>query len=183
MDSVAGVYFPARRDAGGAAGARGGGRARQGVEFRYGSAVQRVDVRGGRAHGVRHRRRRARAGRRRRPHPGRCRWRSASCFRRQRGPGLEAAPAPAAATPLLLPAARRLAAAPIRGAAHHTISFGRAWRRRSPSSSIAGELMSDPSLLMTCATAQRSGAGAARPAHLLRPVPRRRTSTPGSTGR
>jgi phytoene desaturase len=38
-------------------------------------------------------------------------------------------------------------------AAHHTISFGRAWRRTFDEIIDRGELMSDPSLLVTCATA------------------------------
>jgi phytoene desaturase len=37
-------------------------------------------------------------------------------------------------------------------AAHHTISFGRAWRRTFDEIIDRGELMSDPSLLVTCAT-------------------------------
>ena len=39
------------------------------------------------------------------------------------------------------------------GAAHHTISFGRAWRRTFAEIIDGGQLMSDPSLLVTCATA------------------------------
>ena len=39
------------------------------------------------------------------------------------------------------------------GAAHHTISFGAAWRRTFDEIISRGELMSDPSLLVTCATA------------------------------
>jgi phytoene desaturase len=37
-------------------------------------------------------------------------------------------------------------------AAHHTISFGRAWRRTFDEIIDRGQLMSDPSLLVTCAT-------------------------------
>src|SRR6185437_13632853 len=39
------------------------------------------------------------------------------------------------------------------GAAHHTISFGHAWRRTFTELIDRHELMSDPSLLVTCATA------------------------------
>ena len=151
LDSVAGVYFP-----------RGGMHAvpralaaaagQAGVEFRYGTAVRRVDVRGGRAHGViledgerlaadavvltpdapvafRELLPDTAAGRiwnRRLP---RQKY-SPSCF--------------------LLLAGSSLA---YPGAAHHTISFGRAWRRTFTELIDRHELMGDPSLLVTCATA------------------------------
>jgi phytoene desaturase len=150
LDSVAGVYFP-----------RGGMHAvpramaaaaeAAGVEFRYSRAVSRVDVNAGRATGViledgerlaadavvltpdapvafRELLPETAAGRvwnRRLP---RQKY-SPSCF-------------------LLLAGSRHA----YPGAAHHTISFGRAWRRTFSELIDRHELMSDPSLLVTCAT-------------------------------
>ena len=57
------------------------------------------------------------------------------------------------------------------GAAHHTISFGRAWRRTFTELIDRRELMSDPSLLVTCATASDPGARPGRAAHVLRARP------------
>src|SRR6185312_10223985 len=151
LDSVAGVYFP-----------RGGMQAvpralaaaatNAGVEFRYGSAVQSVDIRGGRAHGV-----------------------VLADGERVTADAVVLTPdAPVAMRELLPPAAtgavwkRRLprqqyspscflllagSSRAYPGAAHHTISFGHAWRRTFTELIDRHELMSDPSLLVTCATA------------------------------
>ena len=60
-----------------------------------------------------------------------------------------------------------------RGAAHHTISFGRAWRTTFDEVIDRGALMSDPSLLVT--TASRSDPGLAPPGrhtyYVLAPTP------------
>ncbi len=151
MDSVAGVFFP-----------RGGMHAvpvalaaaaeAAGVTIRYGADVERVEVCGDRARGVI-----IRGGERvpadavvltpdlpvayRELLPARASGKlwshrlprqsySPSCF-------------------LLLAGGRSR----FEGAAHHTISFGRAWRRTFDEIIDRGELMSDPSLLVTCATA------------------------------
>ncbi len=175
MDSIAGVYFPrggmhavpqALANAGRAAGAT----------MRYGAAVQRVEVRGDRATGV----------------------------ILQDG---ERVPADAVIlTPDLPVAFRELLPARAAGrvwskrlrhqryspscflllaggrvqyskAAHHTLSFGRAWRRTFDEIIDHGELMSDPSLLVTCSSATDpslapAGAGAY---YVLAPTPNLRS--------
>jgi phytoene desaturase len=147
LDSVAGVYFPA----GGMHAvprALAGAAERHGVRFRYGTAASRVEVTGGRARAV---------------HTA----------------GGERIPAdvvvltpdlPVACRELLpdgcLPArlTRRLArlryspscfllhaggTAGYPGAAHHTLHFGRSWRGVFAELVDRGELMSDPSFLVT----------------------------------
>jgi phytoene desaturase len=123
-----------------------------GVGFRYGSAVSRVDVRGGRAHGV-----------------------VLDGGEYVRADAVVLTPdAPVAIRELLPPQAagrvwtRRLprqkyspscflllagSSCAYPGAGHHTISFGHAWRRTFSELIDRRELMSDPSLLVTCATA------------------------------
>ncbi len=151
LDSVAGVYFP-RGGMAAVPRALAAAAARAGVEFRYGTAVGRVDVHGGRARGV--------------------------VLDDGEPIGADAvvvtADAPLAMRELLPPAAagpvwkRRLprqkyspscflllagSGRAYPGASHHTISFGRAWRRTFSELIDRGELMSDPSLLVTNATA------------------------------
>ncbi len=150
MDSVAGVYFP-----------RGGMHAvpvamaaaaeAAGVTFHYGREVRHVDVSGRRATGV-------------------------VLSDGERIPAdtvVVTADLPVAFRELLPPQAagrvwtRRLprqryspscflllagGSQAYPGAAHHTISFGRAWRRTFTEVIDRGNLMSDPSLLVTCAT-------------------------------
>lgn len=151
LDSVAGVYFP-----------RGGMHAvpralaaaaqAAGVEFRYGTAVDRVEVKAGRATGI-----------------------LLETGERLPADAVVLTPdAPVAFRELLPDTAagkvwtRRLprqkyspscfvllagSANAYPGAAHHTITFGRAWRRTFTELIDRHELMSDPSLLVTCATA------------------------------
>ncbi len=155
LDSVAGVYFP-----------RGGMHAvpramaaaaeAAGVEFRYGTAVDRVEVTSGRATGV-----------------------ILAGGERIAGDAVVLTPdAPVAFRELLPDTAagkiwnRRLprqqyspscflllagSSNAYPGAAHHTITFGRAWRRTFTELIDRHELMSDPSLLVTCATASDPG--------------------------
>jgi phytoene desaturase len=141
MDSVAGVYFP-RGGMHAVPRALAGAAEKHGVELRYGDAVSSVEVRGGRAVAVR-----TAAGDR------------VGCDAVVLNPDL--------------PVARRLLGAPLRrrlryspscflllagsraaypGDAHHTISFGRAWREVFDELR-GGRLMSDPSFLVTSPTA------------------------------
>ncbi len=146
MDSVAGVYFP-----------RGGmhevpralaaAAEKAGVEFRYGTEVTSVQMRGGRAHGVL-----TRDGSR---IPADVvvlnpdlpvAWRSL----------LSGAPVPRrlatlryAPSCVVLLAGSRASYSRI---AHHNIHFGRAWRRTFREVIDEGRLMSDPSLLVTSPT-------------------------------
>jgi phytoene desaturase len=139
IDSVAGVYFPK----GGIAAvprALAGVAEKHGVQFRYGTAVTRVETRGGRAIGV-------------------------------RTAGGEFVPADVVVLNPDLPVARErlLGDAPRRRLryspscvvlhvgsrqgyariAHHNIHFGRSWRGTFDEVIRRGELMSDPSLLVT----------------------------------
>jgi len=146
MDSVAGVFFP-----------RGGMHAvpralaaaadKHGVQFRYGTAVERLEVVGGRAV-------------------------AAVCADGSRVPGdvfVVNPDLPVAYRELLPPEAtpRRVASlryspscflllagssASYSRTAHHTIHFGAAWRRTFAELIDRGELMSDPSVLVTTPT-------------------------------
>jgi phytoene desaturase len=150
MDSVAGVYFP-----------RGGMHAipramaavaeAAGVTIRYGADVERVDVTGDRATGVCIR------GGDRVPADVVVLTPDAPVAFRELLPDTAAGRVWARRLPrqkyspscfLLLAGGRSR----YPGAAHHTISFGRAWRRTFDEIINRGELMSDPSLLVTCAT-------------------------------
>ncbi|MHB8451620.1 MAG: phytoene desaturase family protein, partial [Mycobacteriales bacterium] len=146
MDSVAGVFFPV----GGMHAlprALAGAAAKHGVAFRYATAVQRLEVRGGRAVAalttdgervaadafvltgdlpVAYRELLPPAATPRRV--GRLRY-SPSCF-------------------LLLAGS----SAQYSQTAHHTLHFGRAWRRTFTELIDRGELMSDPSVLVTTPT-------------------------------
>ncbi len=140
MDSVAGVYFP-RGGMHAVPRALAGAAEKHGVELRYGETVTRVELRGDRAVAVH-----TAAG--------------------------ERVPCDAVVLNPDLPVARRLLGAPVRrplsyspscflllagstaaypGAAHHTISFGHAWREVFDEI-LGGRLMSDPSFLVTSPT-------------------------------
>jgi phytoene desaturase len=151
LDSVAGVYFP-----------RGGMHAvpralaaaaeAAGVEFRYGDAVSRVDVRAGRAQGV------ILSGGERLPADAVVLTPDAPVAFRELLPDTAAGriwnrrlPRQRYSPSCFLLLAGSSNAYP--GAAHHTISFGRAWRRTFTELIDRHELMSDPSLLVTSATA------------------------------
>ncbi|HEX7186949.1 MAG TPA: phytoene desaturase family protein [Actinomycetes bacterium] len=141
MDSVAGVYFP-RGGMHAVPRALAGAAEKHGVVLRYGETVTRVETRGGRAVAVH-----TAAGDR------------VECDAVVLNPDL--------------PVARRLVGAPVRrrlqyspscfllltgssatypGNAHHTISFGHAWREVFDEI-LGGRLMSDPSFLVTSPTA------------------------------
>lgn len=141
MDSVAGVYFP-RGGMHAVPRALAGAAEKHGVVLRYGETVTRVELRGGRAVAVH----------------------TAS------GDRVEC---DAVVLNPDLPVARRLVGAPVRRRlgyspscflllagsrtaypdnAHHTISFGRAWKEVFDEI-LGGRLMSDPSLLVTSPTA------------------------------
>ena len=196
MDSVAGVYFP-----------KGGMHAvpralaaaaeKAGVEIRYDAEVTRVETRGHRAVAVH----------------------TADGERHAADAVVLTPDLPVAYRDLLPPAStpRRLAdrlhrrvdkltyspscflllAGSTQGYSkigHHNISFGRAWRRTFREIIDRGELMSDPSLLVTSPTHQRPRPRAERQAHLLRAVPdaeprrphrlgRHRPAVPGRGGR
>ncbi|WP_131747439.1 phytoene desaturase family protein [Frankia sp. Cppng1_Ct_nod] len=147
MDSVAGVYVPV----GGMHAvpvAMAGAAAKHGVTFRYGTRVTRVETRGRRAVAV---------------HTAAGERIPADVV--VLNPDLPTAYRellPASVTPGRL---RRLRFAPscflllagsragYPGSAHHTIHFGRSWRRTFDEIINRGELMSDPSFLVTTATA------------------------------
>jgi phytoene desaturase len=150
LDSVAGVYFP-----------RGGMHAvpralaaaaeAAGVQFLYGRSVSRVDVQGGRATGV------ILTGGDRLPADAVVLTPDAPVAFRELLPETAAGRVWNRRLPrqkyspscfLLLAGGRQA----YPGAAHHTISFGRAWRRTFTELIDRHELMSDPSLLVTCAT-------------------------------
>ena len=141
MDSVAGVYFP-RGGMHAVPRALAGAAEKHGVELRYGETVTRVELRGDRAVAVH-----TASGER------------VACDAVVLNPDL--------------PVARRLIGAPVRrkltyspscvlllagstarypDAAHHTISFGTAWRQVFDEI-LGGRLMSDPSFLVTSPTA------------------------------
>lgn len=143
MDSVAGVYFPA----GGMHAvprALAGAAEKHGVRFRYGTEVERVEVVNGRARAV-----------------------VTTEGERVEADVVVLNPDLPTAYRALLPAAaapRRLhrlryspscvvlhagSTAAYAGAAHHNIHFGRAWRRTFDELIRAGQLMSDPSVLVT----------------------------------
>ncbi|ABW14486.1 Zeta-phytoene desaturase [Parafrankia sp. EAN1pec] len=143
MDSVAGVFHA---DGGphAVAAAMAGAAARHGATFRYGTEVNRVEVRGGRAVAVH-----TTAGER------------VPADVVILNPDLPVAYRdllPASATPARLDRLRHspscfLLLAGARGAhpsgAHHTIHFGGAWRRTFDEIIRRGELMSDPSFLVS----------------------------------
>ena len=141
MDSVAGVFFP-RGGMHAVPRALAGAAQKHGVELNYGETVTRVEMSGGRAVAVH-----TESGRR------------IACDAVVLNPDL--------------PVARRLIAAPVRrklsyspscfvllagstatypDAAHHTISFGHAWKEVFDEI-LGGRLMSDPSFLITSPTA------------------------------
>jgi len=141
MDSVAGVYFP-RGGMHAVPRALAGAAEKHGVELRYGETVTRVELRGDRAVAVH-----TASGER------------VACDAVVLNPDL--------------PVARRLIGAPVRrkltyspscvlllagstarypDTAHHTISFGTAWRQVFDEI-LGGRLMSDPSFLVTSPTA------------------------------
>ena len=141
MDSVAGVFFP-RGGMHAVPRALAGAAEKHGVEMRYDETVTRVEMRGRRAVAV---------------HTA----------------GGERIPCDAVVLNPDLPAARRLINAPVRrklsyspscfvllagstatypGNAHHTISFGHAWKEVFDEI-LDGRVMSDPSLLVTSPTA------------------------------
>ncbi len=151
MDSVAGVYFP-RGGMQAVPQALAAAAANAGVDFHYGRAVSTVDVRGGRAHGVildDGERIRADAVVLTGDAPVALREllpdEAAGRLWNRRLPKQKYSPS----CFLLLAGSDRA----YPGAAHHTISFGRAWRRTFTELIERRELMSDPSLLVTCATA------------------------------
>jgi phytoene desaturase len=146
LDSVAGVFFPkggmsaVPRALAGAAG-------KHGVTFRYGADVTGIEVRGRRAAAVH----------------------TSDGGRHPCDVAVVTADLPVAYGALLPPAAtpRRVrnqryspscflllagSAATYRKTAHHTISFGRHWRRTFEEIIDRGQLMSNPSLLVTCPT-------------------------------
>ena len=140
MDSVAGVYFP-RGGMHAVPRALAGAAEKHGVELRYGTEVTRVETRGRRAVAVL-----TADGER------------IACDAVVLNPDL-----PIARRDLLgAPLHRRLRYSPscfllLAGsraaygrAAHHTIHFGRSWRRTFSELVDEGRLMSDPSFLVTC---------------------------------
>ena len=142
LDSVAGVYFP-----------RGGIHA---VPRALAGAAEKHGVRDPVRHHGDPRRDRAAAGppavhhRRRRAHPGRRRGAQPRPAGRLPRPAARPPPAaPAALLAVLRGAARRIAARRTRKIAHHNIHFGRAWTGTFDEVIRRGELMSDPSLLVT----------------------------------
>ena len=169
LDSVQGVYFPtggmhalprALADAA----------AKHGVQFRYGARADRHRARRRAGRRGPHRRRRATAGRRR---------------RRQRRPadGL-----PATARPRGHPRRRDRAYSPscvlvhlgtagaARRPAHHEISFGAAWSQTFTEIIADGQLMSDPSFLVSTPTFTDPALAPAGPPRCGRCCSRRRTS-------
>jgi len=144
MDSVAGVYFP-RGGMHAVPRALAGAAEKHGVQFHYGTEVSHVEMAGGRAVAV-------------------------------VTTGGDRIPCDAVVLNPDLPAARRLVGSPVRrpmrwspscflllggssrsygadeGFAHHTISFGHAWKEVFDEL-LGGRLMSDPSFLVTSPTA------------------------------
>ena len=139
MDSVAGVFFP-RGGMHAVPRALAGAAEKHGVEFRYGETVSHVQMRGERAVAV-------------------------------VTMGGERVPCDAVVLNPDLPVARRMVGRPVRRrlryspscflllagssmapSAHHTISFGHAWREVFDEI-LGGRLMSDPSFLVTSPTA------------------------------
>jgi phytoene desaturase len=155
LDSVAGVYFPRgglhavpRALAAAATGA--------GVEIRYGAAVSRVDVQAGRARGV------IVEGGERLPADAVVLTPDAPVAFRELLPATAVGrvwnhrlPRQKYSPSCFLLLAGSSSAYP--GAAHHTISFGRAWKRTFTELIDRHELMSDPSLLVTSATLSDPG--------------------------
>ncbi|MEQ4300810.1 phytoene desaturase family protein [Plantactinospora sp. B6F1] len=140
LDSVAGVYFP-RGGIHAVSRALAGAAEKHGVRIRYGSTVSRVETAGGRATGVR----------------------TADGSFVPADVVVLNPDLPVAYRDLLPDGAppRRLRYSPscvvlhvgarqgYRDIAHHNIHFGRAWRRTFDEVIRRGELMSDPSLLVT----------------------------------
>ncbi|MEV4753719.1 phytoene desaturase family protein [Micromonospora sp. NPDC049559] len=163
LDSVAGVYFP-RGGIHAVARAMAGAAEKHGVQIRYGTTVSRVETSGDRATGVL----------------------TADGERIAADVVVLNPDLPIAYRDLLPPTrVRRLRYSPscvvlhvgsrqaYRGAAHHNIHFGRAWRRTFDEVIKQGRLMTDPSLLVT--NPSRSDPGLA-PAgrhtyYVLAPVP------------
>jgi phytoene desaturase len=166
MDSVAGVYFP-RGGMHAVPAALAGAAAKHGVDFRYGTEAVRVEVTGGRARAV-----------------------HTSAGERIPADVVVLNPDLPTAYRDLLPGygPRRLARlryspscvllhvgsrAGYAGIAHHNIHFGRAWARTFREVIDHGQLMSDPSLLVT--NASRSDPWLAPPGrhsyYVLLPVP------------
>ncbi len=159
MDSVAGVYFP-RGGMHAVPRALAGAAEKHGVVLRYGETVTRVETRDSRAVAV---------------HTA----------------GGDRVECDAVVLNPDLPVARRLVEAPVRrrlryspscflllagssatypGNAHHTISFGHAWREVFDEI-LGGRLMSDPSFLVTSPTASDPSLAPAGRSSLLRAVP------------
>lgn len=144
LDTVGGVSFP-RGGMHAVPAAMAAAAARHGVQFRYGVRAEAIEVRGGRALAVR----------------------TASGQRIAADAFIVNGDAPSAMRDLLPPdlvPARRLArlryapscvvlhagsTSALPQPAHHTISFGAAWRSTFAQLIDRGELMSDPSLLLT----------------------------------
>ena len=147
MDSVAGVYFP-RGGMHAVPRALAGAAEKHGVRFRYGTEVERVETAGGRATAV------VTTGGERIPadvvvlNPD-----LPTAYRDLLPPGL----APRrVATQRYSPSCVVLhvgSSAAYTKIAHHNIHFGRAWQRTFDEIIRDGRLMSDPSLLVTNATA------------------------------
>jgi phytoene desaturase len=151
LDSVAGVYFP-RGGMHAVPKALASAAAAAGVRFRYGIAVSQVEVRSGRATGV------VLDGGERLPADAVVLTPDAPVAYRELLPTTAAGRVWSQRLPrqryspsccLLLAGSSNA----YPGAAHHTISFGRAWRRTFTELIDRHELMSDPSLLVTSATA------------------------------
>ena len=138
MDSVAGVFFP-RGGMHAVPRALAGAAEKHGVELRYDETVTRVELRGGRAVAVHTASGAAGPVRRGRAEP-----RPAGGASAARGAGDARRLTYSPSCFLLL--AGSTAAYPE--AAHHTISFGRAWREVFDEI-LGGRLMSDPSFLVT----------------------------------
>jgi phytoene desaturase len=146
MDSVAGVSFP-RGGMHAVPRALAGAIAKHGGQIRYGTTVSRVEVQGGRARAVHT------ADGERIPAdvvvltadlPMAYRELLPPRLAPRRLPGLRYSPS----CFVLLAGSRQ----GYRHAAHHTISFGRAWRKTFDEVIQRGRLMSDPSLLVTTPT-------------------------------
>ena len=161
MDCIAGVWFPA----GGMHAvprALAGAAEKHGVEIRYGTEVTRVEVRGSRAVAV-HTRAAERI-------PADVVVLNADVVAATRLLGLDPPRLRYSPSCFVMLAGSR---ASYSGIAHHNLHFGAAWRRTFAEVIDRGELMTDPSLLVTSPTVtDRSLAPAGRSSfYVLAPVP------------
>jgi phytoene desaturase len=167
LDSVAGVYFP-RGGIHAVPQAMAAAAAKHGVDVRYGTAVQRVELRGGRATAVI-------------TESGDRVLADVVVLNPDTQAAYDLLPGAGPRRPLryspscvVLHVGSRQA---YRKIAHHNIHFGRSWRTTFDEVIRAGQLMSDPSLLVTNPSSTDPGVapGGRQTYYVLAPVPNLRT--------